>query len=349
MKTRTAPLLGFIVLTLAPADDAKADTWCAGNSGELFNALLGSALNSEADVIRLEAGTYVSGSPDGFEANPNDRDLEISGGWSAGCLFRPTGSRSTIDGEYQRLGLRIHGDLGLPATVRVAHMSFIRGASDEAGGLSINAIGTADMHVEVENCRFHDNHLDGQNEYTGAGLRINADTVSVLGNVFTDNDAEIAGGAVAISCFGALGAFTNNTVTGNTAAFGTATDRGGASLHGNCLWEVANNILWGNDGYDLSIGDDEAVLRNNDLDDLNGVPADSSGNMNVNPQFVSSGILRLRRSSPLIDAGLNETLLGLPLRSFDGGPREVGPCIDIGAYELDMLFNNGFDPAFSLR
>lgn len=169
----------------------------------------------------------------------------------------------------------------------------------------------------------------------------------MLGSIFTDNDAGVGGGAAALVCFGALGAFTNNTVVRNMSEFGQATTRGGVILGGNCLWEVANNILWGNEGCDLSIGDDDATLRNNDLDDLRGMPtAGSGGNINVDPQFVSASSLRLQRGSPLIDAGFNETLLGLPQYSYDGGVRISGPRIDIGAYELDVLFANDFDPAF---
>lgn len=62
------------------------------------------------------------------------------------------------------------------------------------------------------------------------------------------------------------------------------------------------------------------------------------------PQFGSATNLRPKRSSPLIDAGLNAPTGGLPGASFDGGPRLVGPRVDIGAYELDELLVDGFDP-----
>lgn len=176
-----------------------------------------------------------------------------------------------------------------------------------------------------------------------------AGRVSVFGNVFTEKHAANFDGAGALTCFGSLGAFTNNAVVRNTARFCQPTVRGGINLSGNCLGEVANNIRWDNEGYDLSIDEDEVALRNNNLDDLDGTPiGGSSGNINLDPQFVSVGILRLARSSPLVDAGFNETLLGLPLRSFDGGIRVAGARIDIGACELDVLFTNDFDPPFSI-
>lgn len=47
----------------------------------------------------------------------------------------------------------------------------------------------------------------------------------------------------------------------------------------DCTWEVANNILWGNEGIDLHLQTAGTVLRCNDLDDLGGSspPASSNG------------------------------------------------------------------------
>ena len=74
----------------------------------------------------------------------------------------------------------------------------------------------------------------------GGGLYVNADDVSVLGNLFTDNHAGVAGGAAGLECFSGLGAVGNNTVVGNTVAFGQANRTGGITVGGSCLWEVAN-------------------------------------------------------------------------------------------------------------
>jgi putative cofactor-binding repeat protein len=343
-----AVFIFWVVAVYANPNPLLAADWCVGTATQLTQALLGAGSNGEADVIRLQAGTYRSTQAAGFTATLAGHALELSGGWASGCLFRQRGAHSTIDGEYERPAMRISGSISQPRTVRVAHLAFIRGVDDEVGGLAISSTGVGNLNVEIEDCRFHDNTQTDIEDVIGGGLYVNADEVSVLGNVFTDNHAGNLGGAGAITCFGSLGAFTNNTVVRNTARFGQADVRGGMMLTGNCLWEVANNILWDNEGYDLQIGDGEATLRNNNLDDLVGTPMASSGNVNIDPQFVSIGILRLQRSSPMIDAGLNETLLGLPQYSFDGGIRIAGPRIDIGAYELDVLFEHDFDPLFGL-
>lgn len=347
MTRRSGPTAFVLLVAVLAIGNASAATICVGTSGELSGALTVAALNNEADIIRLEAGTYIAAAAGGFSGNPADRDLEISGGWVPGCLYRRRGVRSTIDGQYQRPGLIIYDQLANAATVRVAHMSFLRGVGEDGGGLTVSATGVGELTVEIEDCRFHDNHLGEVNEYPGGGLRVGARNIYVLGNVFSENHADYGGGAGYLQCSGALGALTGNTVVANTAQFGTATSRGGLLLGGNCLWEIANNILWDNEGYDLKLPSSDAVLRYNDIDDLDGTPAAGSvGNVNVDPQFVSAGILRLKRSSPLIDAGFNDTLLGQPAYSHDGGPRLVGERVDIGAYELDVLFEHDFDPAF---
>lgn len=340
--------LALALLGLMATANATAANWCVSNSNGLSQALLGASLNDEADVIRLRSGTYQSGQPGGFTASLAGGALELSGGWSAGCVFRMRGAHTTIDGEYERPALAITGAPPIPATVRLSHLSFIRGVDEEGGGLFVSGTGAHSLTVEVEDCRFHDNTNDDVDDYLGGGLHVIARKISVLGSIFTDNHAGVGGGAALLTCFGTLGAFTNNTVVRNSSEFGQPDTRGGIILGGNCLWEVANNILWDNEGYDLSIGNDEATLRNNNLDDLQGTPVASSGNLNVDPQFMSIGILRLQRSSPLVDAGLKETLLGLPAFSFDGGIRIAGPRIDIGAYELDVLFADDFDPAFGI-
>jgi putative cofactor-binding repeat protein len=348
MSGRQRVAFMFGLAACANGNPLLAADWCVSTGAQLSQALLGAGSNGEADVIRLQTGTYRSTQAAGFSANLAGHALELSGGWASGCLFRQRGAHSTIDGEYERPAMRISGSIPQPRTVRVAHLAFIRGVDDEVGGLAISSTGAGNLNVEIEDCRFHDNTQTDIEDVIGGGLYVNADEVSVLGNVFTDNHAGNLGGAGAITCFGSLGAFTNNTVVRNTARFGQADVRGGMMLTGNCLWEVANNILWDNEGYDLQIGDGEATLRNNNLDDLVGTPMASSGNVNIDPQFVSIGILRLQRSSPMIDAGLNETLLGLPQYSFDGGIRIAGPRIDIGAYELDVLFADDFDPLFGV-
>jgi hypothetical protein len=153
-----------------------------------------------------------------------------------------------------------------------------------------------------------------------------------------------------VYCYGSggVGRFINNTVYDNTADAGASSDVGGVYVGGQaaCGWDVANNSLWGNPGLDLSLGSVSVSVRNNDLQNRGGseAPSASSGNINASPLFLSATDFRLKRSSPLVDAGLDAAGGGVTGGSLDGGPRLVGPHVDIGAYELDRLFADGFDP-----
>jgi len=66
--------------------------------------------------------------------------------------------------------------------------------------------------------------------------------------------------------------------------------------------------------------------------------------MSVDPQFESCPFLcidyELKYGSPLIDAGTPTN--GLPYEDLVGLPRPLGPQLDIGAYENDAIFIDGF-------
>ncbi|MEO7917591.1 MAG: hypothetical protein ABIR16_08095, partial [Dokdonella sp.] len=192
--------------------DAWAADFCVSSSAELTQALAAAGSNNVADVIRLQTGTYRSTQSTGFTANHSGSSLEISGGWSSGCLFRGRGSRSTIDGEYQRTALRLQGNITGVVNVRIAHLSFLRGVENDVAALTVTSSGGGSLDVEIEDNRFHDNTLVAGEETLGGGLSISGRQVSAFGNVFTENHAGYSGGAGALSCYGTLGVFTNNTV-----------------------------------------------------------------------------------------------------------------------------------------
>lgn len=334
----------LLVLTAIALPAANAASYCVGDGPALQAALTAAGASPEADVIRLRAGSYTSTSNNGFIGNLGGGSLELSGGWSAGCLFRQRGVRSTIDGAFQRPGMTLAGQ-NLPSNrdLRVAHLTFQRGLGPEFGGLLVVGTGVGRLSVVIEDSRFIDNHQSLHEDVNGAGLMVSAGSIRVFGNVFTDNDAASDGGAAYLACFGGVGAFSNNTAIGNTAGFGQPGKTGGIRLWG-CQWEVANNILWDNEGYDLNIDNVPAVVNHNNIGASHGAPISGGDNTAVDPKFVGASNLRLRRESPLVDAGFTGTFLGLPARSHDGGPRVAGPQIDLGAYELDVLFTDDFDP-----
>ncbi len=352
-------LLLCLALPALAAAPAHAVTYCVEDATELQLVLDAVMSNGTDDIIRVEAGIYRATSPDGFTAydfNTDSTDLEISGGWTSDCALRLPNSRSTIDGEFERPGLNIVGTTDVGGRVVVRNLNFMRGLSlngNVAGGLTINR----GFDIVVESNAFTDNTVRSTSGAASGGLyALSEGSLTVRNNLFARNDAEqpssAAAGAASLYCYGTGGAtasFINNTVHDNTADVGAASDIGGVRVSGlvNCPWSVANNHLRGNAGIDFALAISGISLRNNNLGVTGGseIPASSSGNIDLAPQFVSNTNLRPKRSSPLVDAGLNAPTGGLPGASFDGGPRVVGGRVDIGAYELDELFVNGFDPS----
>ncbi len=71
------------------------------------------------------------------------------------------------------------------------------------------------------------------------------------------------------------------------------------------------------------------------------------GELSVDPQFADCGFLcigfELERGSPLVDAGDDAPAGGMTATDLAGKPRTIGARVDIGAYENDLLFADGFD------
>lgn len=337
---------------------SRAATYCVDSAAGLQAAMTAAAASSVDDAIHLVNGIYAPTSPNGFFAQLGvSGRLDISGGWHVGCLARNRGQRSTIDGGTFLPGMVIVGSTaaGPAASLSISHLNFVHGytmdTAGRGGGLTVSLPQAATVDVTIDANRFFDNQSENAQDGGGGGLRVYAErNLVVSNNIFSGNHARTFGGAALLSCGSVLAKIVNNTVTDNEASVGNAGDLSGLYVYGGCFTEIANNILWGNSGIDLALYVQGARLYNNDLADLGGddAPAVSSGNIYANPLFVSSTDLRLRRSSTLVDAGLDTPIDGLPEFAYDDGPRLVGAHVDIGAYELDRLFDDGFDPPFDI-
>lgn len=354
-NSRPPPAWPSLVLLLAALPGHAVD-YCVSTATGLQSALTAAAASTADDTIRLVQGTYRTTLPLGFRATlTTTGDLAISGGWSFSCQGRVPGGRSTIDGESLRPGLTLLDAPDSGGLLRVEWLSFVNGftsGSESSGGLTAGRTWPNGLAVEIEHCRFVNNVADHPTQArAGALYSLASQSLSVRNNVFLRNQSQDEGGAAHLICGGGISDFINNTVYDNSAGLGAASDNGGLKLSGflSCPWEVASNIIWGNEGIDLVLATDAVILRNNNVGDLGGAfaPNISTNNSNVDPQFVSAGVVRLRRSSPMIDAGLDAPLTGLSAQDHDGGPRRVLPQVDVGAYEYDVLLAHDFDPPFS--
>jgi hypothetical protein len=228
----------------------------------------------------------------------------------------------------------------------VQRITFFNGLAGTTGGGLSAVTQTGNLSILLD--RFIGN--ESSSGAGGAYLASASGKVYVAGSLFHANLGEAVGGLIVHQ--NDIGYVINNTIAANITD--APTSPGGLLLGGAGHYDVGNNIVWGNappGGADFR-ADAPHGRRHNDIGIIaGGVPPDSTvGELSVDPQFEDCGFacldLALGPASPLVDAGLDAILedLGPGAVDLNGLPRLLGAHIDIGAYENEMLFVDGFGP-----
>lgn len=196
------------------------------------------------------------------------------------------------------------------------------------GGLTLHY-----TDVRVENCLISENSAietwTGTGGY-GGGIDNSSSggpgqpSPTLINCIIVGNTAAKLGGAVCAS-YHTRPQLINCTLSDNTADV----DAGALYAWNDAAPSVKNCILW-NNGLS-EIGQEGVSGPDVDYSDVQG-GWPGTGNLNVNPQFVSSirGDYHLHSTSPCIDEG---TGAGAPDEDFDGDPRPFGSNPDMGADE----------------
>ena len=330
---------------------AHAALLCADSAASLQSALSTAQSNGEDDEIDLVAGTYTLSAGLSYVAN-EAHSLTIFGGYTANCAAL-AGSATLLSGNSMVQILYINqGSSSSFASVHVERVTFAFGnaASSNGGALGISTQG-GDVRLELNRFLFNQS---AQN--AGALVVASSGLITLRNNLFVGNSAPNRGAARLVTG-NSVAYVIGNTIVGNTATAMAPNNPSGSppiggleviNTGGGHFWLV-NNILWNNSGgFDLSGGD--LVRFNNDIGTaITGPPNPiDSGNLSVDPDFAPcSGFLclgfELKRASPLVDAGNNAAPTGIGSVDLAGKPRRIGPDVDIGAFEQDVLFTDGFD------
>jgi hypothetical protein len=348
--------LATVVLVGLYAPQLLAATFCATTPAQLQAALSTAASNGQHDAIRVHTGNYDLSNanlvydPSGAE----DFDLDISGGWVA-FFENPCGVmlddpwQTTLDGGDERRILRIAVDEG-QSDVSVRQLVFLSGHADPGlgGGLEIryglDAVGT----VVVERNIF----LLNSAAQAGA-LSVQGPTLEkITNNLFLLNEAGSRAVAVLLTT-GLFGvSFTNNTVLSNTH---TNANQPTVSFGAGRVF-IANNNFWDNDGYDASLGaQGDRFAYNNNFRELQLAGGEIlENNLSVEPEY-QAGLFNFtpKRNSALVDAGRepegSAPLWDLTDIDLNASTRLIGPHVDIGAFENEKIFVDGFDPSGPFR
>ena len=318
---------------------ANAATSCVNNPAQLATALAAAQNNGQDDVIYLVVGNYLLSSELQYNAAVGETyKLAIIGGIAPGCAsgYASSGS-SVLDGQnmVRQLYISAKGE------VDIGRITFVQGNPALYFGGALNLATAPDADIYVFANQFVSNNTAPGN----AGGAVYLST-SGLGDIFLWSNLMLAN-----SGSGAGAAYINgnhNTyVTGNTILANQLINHsglGGLDLAGTGHYWISNNILWNNEGNDVYDQNGHVDYANNDIGLKDGFTALSESNdLSVDPDFKGFLSVSLAPTSPLVNAGLDTPAGGVggccdPL----GGPRWVGKHVDIGAFESDVLFRNGF-------
>ena len=347
----------FVLLLATFASATRAEIFCVETGAELSGALTVAGENHQHDEIKLRKGTYAMANGVYFDYNPNaseNFDLEISGGWyqrgSALCGAQSDNPWETIlDGGGTETVLRLASIDVQQSSVSVSLLTFMNGFESSVGVTTVGGLdvswywlvdeGPTAGTLSIERNVFLLNDADH-------ALWVNGGYPRLTNNLFllNLNGAQSAGPAAYLSTWDLFGStFTNNTVIGN--------DGGGVLIYGR--GEVVNNNFWDNGDPDVEQGDSgfDFFLYNNNHQSFEVTnSAILADNIMVEPEY-QSGLFNYTpvRGSPLVDAG-REPQGALPLWyltdvDINDSPRWVGAHVDIGAFENEKIFVDGFDPS----
>jgi uncharacterized repeat protein (TIGR01451 family) len=231
-------------------------------------------------------------------------------------------SNSASGGTYEGGGgIYLSRDVGGgPAQVRGNFIYSNTITTGYGGGLFVFQAG----NVSVEQ---NDIHYNTASSGANAGALYVRESYAVIRNNLVYSNVAPAGATGGLYYFGDHGTFENNTVYGNTGG-GIYVQLGSAPPV-----TIRNNVVVSNTS--TGIGSSGSLTVNyTDAwgNSVNyGATITGTGNLTVNPQFVSPGVdFRLQTGSPVIDAADPNNPLN---NDYAGYGRPFGPRADMGAHE----------------
>jgi hypothetical protein len=356
--TALLPRLGLLIGACALAPVQAAD-YCVTSGDQLATALAAADSNDQDDVIKVTLGTKVrtnggTGTPRWQfvgAASDADNSLDLSGGWTSGCIGQAEGVLTVLDAELDGPALEIVLPTSAIGEFRVSDFGIVRGyaaGSNGASGLRIDASGGGTPVVLAERLFLRNS---GASADMTSVVRLQASGGMLhLRNAQISNNTTRNGAALMASVgLGAEIRLSNNTVIDNNDSAPSPNNPvGGASVFGSGAMYLYNNVFWRNTSawaVDLEVANNFGLLQSNHIGVLAGTPEMQSGRTQGDPQITiaAGGYAMPKLNSPLRNSGNTYVPGGRGNFDVSGEPRVLGTKVDRGALEFDEFFGNGFE------
>lgn len=247
------------------------------------------------DTVKVAAGTYVYGAVTPTHEHPFYAPIAMK----SGICLEGEGVDQTIITVSDTSGIRV-ADVSYVTiknlTVKNSGGRWI--LASEGAGITVSR----SNNIKIESCR-----LTGNKENNGGGLFVgNSQDVSVSRCLIDNNYAQNIGGGVDVGS--SIVTLTYVTIVSNSASYtgwGVPQTTGGVYLAGfESRLTIQNSIIWGNSGADFyslpEYGSAIYTVRYSDVEGWSG----GTGNISLDPKFVSAADYHLQSTSPAIDMGV---------------------------------------------
>jgi hypothetical protein len=340
---------------LLPALPGHAFTPCVNNGQQLHDALLNAALSSDINVvIKVRTGTYTATDAVDFATtlSHSNQVVEISGGWSGpsnSCQEKTFDSSATVlvgsankPALYFKTSPAVSGSTLYVHDVTLTNPNYINASYSAclAGYLTAGNEAVVDR-VQMFQC------IAPGTSYASAYLENKAGTLTVRNVVASTGTAQSNGGIAINTYDGGMTRVAQVSVTATESLTPSSTVSGlSIENYGNSFTYVSNSVFWRNDGTpttaDLSVAGTGVFLTRTHYGTLRGTPTTNLSPSTGQAGFVSSSDAHLRADSILIDSGVTNPVGSSGTFDVEGHARVVGAAVDIGAFESDRLFADGF-------
>ncbi len=343
--------LPIVLLLLALALPGQAATvFCVGTAQQLTDALASAAASPDPTIdIRLRSGTYT-GSFD-LSAQHSNQSIQLSGGWvsflNTPCSLQFKGtSGTTLVGPASNGTLLVEvSNAASGSTVTVSDLTVSNpNFSDIAWGACLYAGNTAGNTMLLERLRMEQCHST-LGPYA-SGFLTNSGGTLTLRNVVTVDGAAPENGGLRVATYSAGTSYLSHISITNTQSNNTISGLY-ITADANSTAYLSNSVIWGNnpgpDTYDVYVDGPNIHFLRVHYGSLAGIPASNDTPGMGDPGFLGVNDPHLSANSVLIDSAVANPAGGAGTLDAAGQPRTSGVASDVGAYEVEYLFRNGFE------